>query len=117
MSLISVAFSPNLRTRLSCFLLGVASRCVGAKSKALALQVKSRSFCFNNDVAGRYAKQKLNSYRVPDREHILLYPQLRCACKGLFTLNASGVIRKSKIINYNPVQAFVNCKSKIVNLK
>ena len=98
MSLNSVAFRPNLKTLFSFPLLGVASRYVGAKSKALALQVKSRSFCFNNDVAGRYAKQRLNSYRVQDRERILLYPQLRFACKGLFTLNASGVIRKFKIV-------------------
>ena len=85
---------PNLKARFSFpYLLGVASRCVGAKSKALALQFKSRSFCCNNDVAERYAEQKLNSYRVQDRERILLYPQLRCACKGVFTLNASSVIR------------------------
>ena len=92
---------PNLRVPFSFpyTLLGVASRCVGAKSKELALQFKSRSFCCNNDVAERYAEQRLNSYRVQDRERILLYPQLRCACKGLFTLNASGVIRKFKIVN------------------
>ena len=29
-----------------------------------------------------------------------LYPQLRFACKELFTLDASGVIRKYKIVNY-----------------
>ena len=99
MSLISEVFYPNLKAQSSCSQFGVVSHYVGAKSKALALQIKSWSFCFKNDVAGRYAKQKLNSYRVLDRAYILLYPQLRFACKGLFTLNASGVIRKFKIVN------------------
>ena len=63
MSLISGVFYPNLKAQISCSQFGVVFHYVGTKSKALALQVKSRSFCFKNDVAGRYAKQRLSIYK------------------------------------------------------